>query len=556
MKIFIEGCKYPIESLNETFNDSTFFIDDGDNGIIKSVGYYHSIEKNTLVYMLPKVFLRNSDKTIFGTSIYELSRFDNNNSFKTEGKYTWVRQLSVYFYNSLKEYKKRVYGNSLLNPSTTLELNSNIPNKEYSYMDLVLSFTNFYRVNKNFITFKHLESITDNSKYPKWNKTVRKELPFLTSDNKPIYFQIRNRKKGIDDTEHLFVYFFSILNHFQKEHSLSEKIDFRQYDLLIGKKFERLQENGLIKLKRIKYKYFNDVLRKMYKLCEMYFSYYQKAAYKRKSEFIYVNNYNLIFEDMVDKLFTDRLIDNSVDGISLFNLKHNNDGKIIDHIYDYQSLTDTSNIYYIGDSKYYKPNSEAGIISKYKQITYAKNIIQFNIDLLNKAKDDDLMKYRDVLTEGYNITPNFFIYGYIDDFRNFSDSLIEKSGNIVWSYHYKHRLFDRDSLFVHQYKINFLFVLKYYTVSNKSEIDAFRKKVKKSFRDNFIQYFNSDVCEFKLYRCHLPPEEYEAFVSANFRKLNGKCYKDSDGRLLLAKHNDDESVQDLLDKFQEITLEM
>ena len=95
-------------------------------------------------------------------------------------------------------------------------------------------------------------------------------------------------------------------------------------------------------------------------------------------------------------------------------LKKNDDGKIIDHIYDYQSLIDTSNIFYIGDSKYYKSNSEVGNLSKYKQFTYAKNVIQFNIDLLNKDKKETYkpkIRYRDQLTEGYNITPNFFIYG-------------------------------------------------------------------------------------------------------------------------------------------------
>ena len=109
----------------------------------------------------------------------------------------------------------------------------------------------------------------------------------------------------------------------------------------------------------------------MYVLCEMYFSQFDKSSIKRKREdFLAISNYNLVFEDMVDKLFSDELNTLEVDGITIDKLKNNDDGKIIDHIYDYKSLIDTSNIFYIGDSKYYKSDSSAGKVSKYKQFTY------------------------------------------------------------------------------------------------------------------------------------------------------------------------------------------
>ena len=61
----------------------------------------------------------------------------------------------------------------------------------------------------------------------------------------------------------------------------------------------------------------------------------------------------------------------------LVNFWQNKDGKIIDHIYEDKSLIDRSNIFFIGDSKYYKSDNTAVQNSKYKQITYAKNIIQY-----------------------------------------------------------------------------------------------------------------------------------------------------------------------------------
>ena len=56
MKLFIEGVKYPKEQLLSVFDDSKFFYSDGKFGIINSVGYYHSFEKNELVYLLQLIY--------------------------------------------------------------------------------------------------------------------------------------------------------------------------------------------------------------------------------------------------------------------------------------------------------------------------------------------------------------------------------------------------------------------------------------------------------------------------------------------------------------------
>ncbi len=61
-------------------------------------------------------------------------------------------------------------------------------------------------------------------------------------------------------------------------------------------------------------------------------------------------------------------------------LKNHADGKQIDHIYKYKSLIIEDEIYFVGDSKYYKPQNSVGKYSQAKQFTYAKNVIQYNID--------------------------------------------------------------------------------------------------------------------------------------------------------------------------------
>ena len=554
MKILIEGANYPITTLQNIFDDTKFYNQKNSEGTVTSVGYYYSFEKNELIYMLPKVFMVDEDNSIFGKTKSELLELNFINNIKHKRQFNWIRQASLYFYKSLKEYKKRTSGSKIFNESERLELNTNLGEQEYSYLDLVLSFFSFYNKNKNVIIYKRIEYKSKHAKNPKWEKTIRKSLPILDSNNSPIYVKIRNKKKNINTEEQLLIYFFSILENFNQDHNWGLRVD-KSFKIIKGDSFKALQDNGLSKLRKIKYRYFNDTLRRMYSLCEIYFSQTDKSSSKiKKEDFLSVNNYNLVFEDMIEKLLSEELTHREVHGVSLKDLKKNDDGKIIDHIYEDDSLFDTSSIFYIGDSKYYKPTTKADKLSKYKQFTYAKNIIQFNIDILNEnvAKDESRFRYRDNLTEGYNITPNFFIYGFIDDEENFDEHLIEKREELpVKSYHYKERLFDRDTLFIHQYKINFLFVLKSYSHFNKIKTVKFREEVKRDFRKNFIDFFNDpESCEFEFYKyTSTSPEDCKSFVSENFKDLNGRCYQNRKAELILAKHIEAEIDDSIMDYF-------
>ncbi len=128
-------------------------------------------------------------------------------------------------------------------------------------------------------------------------------------------------------------------------------------------------------------------------------------------KYILVKNFNLVFEAMIDELIGDK---------DMENMKEQDDGKIIDHIYRYKDLfanSEGKQIYYVGDSKYYKIGHEVKGESLYKQFTYARNITQWHLDLFRSDAEKDReernrygdIKLRDELTEGYNIIPNFFI---------------------------------------------------------------------------------------------------------------------------------------------------
>lgn len=552
MKILIEGEKYSIELLQSIFDDPKFYHQENQEGIIISVGYYHSYEKGELIYMLPKVIMADSQETVFGITKMDLLNLECSETFKHKDEYNWIRQVSVYFYNSLLEFRRRNKSTTIIQSSLSSNLNTNLSKLEYSYLDLLLSIVNFYKKNKSNILFKHIEFKSQQVRNPNWERTISKSIPLITQDKTPIYNIYRNKKKIVNTEEELLIYFFSILNYFNEEHNLFLQID-KSYEIIKGSQFKLLQQNGLSKLRKIKYRYFNDTLKKMYHLCEIYFSKTDTSSInKKREEFISVNNYNLVFEDMIDKLFSDPIIEKkTADGTTLKNLKYNDDGKIIDHVFDYQSLLDTSDIFYIGDSKYYKSGNIAGKVSKFKQFTYAKNVIQYNIDLLNDTGKyyTENLRYRDDLTEGYNITPNFFIYGYIKDYKNFDYTELEVKGDIVKSYHFENRLFDRDTLFVHQYKINFLYVLKSYTQFGNQTIEKFRTETKTKFRNNFIEFFsNKDKSKFELYEYQ--QENIEDFVENNFRVVNGKCFRTIDNKLILAKFYNDTKIDKLIDSFK------
>ena len=112
------------------------------------------------------------------------------------------------------------------------------------------------------------------------------------------------------------------------------------------------------------------------------------------------------------------------------------DGKLVDHLYTYPGLIEADEeqrTYYIGDSKYYKLGAKLGDTSIYKQYTYARNIVQYNIDLwLDETQPNPEVRLRDDLTEGYNIIPNFFISAAMkpgDYSYNHSEIELTQTGN-------------------------------------------------------------------------------------------------------------------------------
>ncbi|GEM64193.1 hypothetical protein SF1_21750 [Sphingobacterium faecium NBRC 15299] len=557
MKILIEGERYPIDYLVQIFRSDQFYEPYGNDGKIKFVGYYHDLSNNELVFMLPKVFMSDCRQTVFGHTIDELIDYVGNESVIRDKRLIWMRDLSVYFYKSLMKFRHKFPDSTLINYSPIFQLKGINKTLQYSYLDILLSFLTYYKKNGNQILYKHIDAVQTNPKKPKWEKTVRKGKPILSGDS-IIYDRIRAKNKIANNEEQLIVCFFSILNYLNEQHNLGLQID-KVYPVVKGIRFRELMKRGVSKLKKIKYRYYTDSLKEMHTLCLLFFDAHDQGSGKAREDFMTISEYNIVFEDMVDNLFSDDLDDISTNGRNLYSLKYHKDGKILDHIFDHTSLFDDSSIFYIGDSKYYKSGAEAKQESRFKQFAYAKNVIQYNIDLLNEKNRPYKanQQYRDELTEGYNITPNFFIYGYIDKPDDYSLNELKPNGEVQTSHHFKHRLFDRDTLFVHQYKINFLFVLKSYVNLRTAAIDEFRKHARMLFREEFLKYFaEGGKSGYTLYRYN-GTEDQTDFVNNNFKLLNGKIYQTIENDLLLAVHkdDDDEKLRALLLIFKEIEIQ-
>ena len=164
--------------------------------------------------------------------------------------------------------------------------------------------------------------------------------------------------------------------------------------------------------------------------------------------------------------------------------------------------------------------------------------------------DDINIRYRDDITEGYNISPNFFIQGKIFEDMDFDKEMLNPPDGKKLpetSFHFENRLFDRDTLFVHYYDINFLFVLKSYSQINSMRLKEFRQRCKNQFRTTLIDYLNDN---YTFLEKHFEnPDELKKYVDNNFRKLVGKIYCTEEGATKLIYASIEDEVCDGFSKF-------
>ena len=570
MRILFEGQSYSPEILESFGLDSYAFTSrDRSDSVLPYVGYIYSPKINDAVFILPKVFLfegsgkidkkENLFQIAFGK--YEIEDVMNitadHNPLKKDGLAKVIFGLSTWIYRAIDRYSQRHPRSEIIRRADIRRVSSDKGDDNQTLLDIILSLIAFHKDHADLFTYISIINASGNNKIH-WGKTISKVQPII-QDNIPSYAEFRNKSKTINCDEELIVLFYSVLEYLRNKYFFPLHPNLN-YDLLKPSKIESMIESGrgTKLLRSIRRKYFKDELVLLWKLL---YAFFDKAEAMRSGkcheEALLAGKFDRVFEDMVDCLVSDD---------EFAALKKNEDGKEIDHIYKDRSLVDNSLIYYIGDSKYYSYASDVMGESRYKQFTYAKNIIQLNINIFNKPENEreideckiiNEIRYRDSLTEGYNPTPNFFIRGRImpedlaDGHACYSEDRLAESKQVIDpSLHFKNRPFDRDTLILQSYDINFLFLLAAY-IENQ-ETSTFKSRIRETIHQDLIQLYNKCYDFFKV----TPAGDKEDFVERNFRKYVGNMYSPENSSFIWFAFDKKTTSQDTLQQALGVTAEV
>lgn len=565
MKLLIEEQPYRYDLIKGLELSPYFFhCKENEEAQIPYVGYFYSQNIKDSVFILPKVFMmggihpnepeRGEQYLAFGRwHPYEIIDIESDkNPLKQGGYDSVVFGLSTWLYQAIQRYNRRNPFSQIIENDKIQNVISNKGDYTETFLDIILSLIRFHKDHQHLFTYISIINSSGNNKIH-WNKTIAKVQPII-QDNDPFYAQFKNKNKTINYDEEIIVLFYSVLAYLRQKYCFPIRENLN-YVVFKPRAIESMIESGRGTriLRKIRRKYFTDELVALWKLLYAFFERAEAIANNNyHEEALLVHSFNMVFEDMVDSLISDN-------NPASVDLKTNKDDKRIDHIYKDVSLVDSDQIYFIADSKYYKDSADIQGTALYKQYTYARNIIQYNIDLFNKRdrggkllpREQETIKdvrYRDSLTEGYNITPNFFIRGSIDpkDIKNGRadydiprltperESNDKRKEFFRINTHFENRLFDRDTLILKSYNINFLFVLSAYVLQRDNKV--FKETVKTTFREHLIASFNERYLFYTITPNDATPSGVEAFVRKHFKILIGKIYRsaEDDNRIWLA----------------------
>lgn len=554
MYILFEEHQYDSHLVEKILKD-IYVLQDVDKKVsVQYVGYFYNPHLHDCVFILPKVLLteqetlvgikQTTDKGEIEVTPEMVLTPDGQERLSKEYR-KFIYEFSVWVYRALNVFYTA-------NPKSKAILYKHLPqagkgrrHRTETYLDIVLSLIEFNRDNRDFVLFTIKNLHRGNNKI-NWTRTISHTQGFIQG-NDVVYLNPVNKKRVVNYEEELFVIFFSILNYLNQEYGFNAPINI-QYELIQGKQFKQyLRGMGKMRLMQIKYKYFSDKALQLWDLCYAFFeNSYRIAINTHAQEYILAKSFNVVFEAMIDELIGTP--HNSIPK----GLADQPDGKRVDHLYTDLALTSSDQqtdreVYYIGDSKYYKSGHPLTSESIYKQYTYARNVIQWNINLFladDTAYDDkdraqrkeDRKRFSDIrlqdasMTEGYDVIPNFFISAFVyDDHKYIAQENIVKhcDGNGLHctkvSYQFPDRLFDRDTLFLSQYDVNFLYVLYLYARNKSNEKAQWKRQVRDIFREEIRQVIQK---EFQIYamRARLGVDG-ALYLQQHFYELNGRVFQ-------------------------------
>ncbi|WP_337378154.1 LlaJI family restriction endonuclease [Prevotellamassilia timonensis] len=532
MRILIEEYQYNVADVKDILQGIDALENVEGRVSIHYVGYYYNTLLKDCVFILPKVLLKKVDgeDRVFGKyRPKDIANLDVKNPLQPEER-NFIYKFAVWVYRAIVVFKNGkcndtdiVYHQKIAQVGTGSRRLSN------TYLDILLSLIQFSRDNQSFFFFIVKNQHSGLNKI-NWTRTIASSNA-IVKNGQPIYLNPVNKKRRINFDEELLIIFFSILNYIGDTYGFPKEICC-QYQLITGKRFETyINGFGKTRLHQIKYKYFSDKALQLWNLCYAFFE-QSKQVYVStdRREYLLVKNFYIVFEAIIDELVGDNPLPDGMD-------KRQEDGKIVDHLFAAASLTESEHLqngtdarqtYYIGDSKYYKMGHELGRESVYKQYTYARNVVQWNLNIfngLNKTVKTSHVRLRDERTEGYEIIPNFFISAKMDENFDYGNDGIEKTdreNNKHKNVQFMNRLFDRDTMLLFHYDVNFLYVLSLYARDNVSQKTAWKSRIRERFRREIQEWLQKD---YDFYAMRAKPGVDDAvYIKTHFQQILGKIY--------------------------------
>ena len=603
MRILFEHHPYQSSDVERELKE-IYDLQDVDKRIsVTYVGYFYNPDIEDCVFILPKVLLTDETIKVDGKDtkievIANVPKKEDGNFVRPEDIITpegqekylvpeyrkFIYEFAVWIYRALDVYRRANPNTNALYYKPLPESGKGRRHRAKTFLDIVLSLIRFNEENQDFFLFT-IKNLHSGHNKINWTKTIAHSQAYMQGAH-PIYLNPVNKKRVVNFDEELFIIFFSILNYLNEQFGFRTPVNL-QYDIIKGHQFELYKDGfGKTRLRQIRYKYFSDKALELWDLCMAFFESAHKIAINTtQKEYLLAKKFEIVFEAMIDELIGDSNVPKG--------LKEQEDGKRVDHMYTYYGLTASNDqrdqIYYIGDSKYYKSGGKLGTESIYKQFTYARNVIQWNIDLFVNGKsenwsskeefEEDKDRYKgiklrddeaDPLTEGYNVIPNFFISAFVNKEREYNDGTNikireeEVDGKKVHktyiSTQFENRLFDRDTLILSHYEVNFLYVLFLYARNKHYEKAGWREEVRKIFREE-IRNVLSERYDFFALKSKGNPLAGEEFIKEHFKELQGKLFRPYSDKnlysLALEKKKDEDSKKSntyhLLEEFFEIT---
>ena len=523
MRILIEEYQYDVAKVKDILHGIDALENVEGRVSIHYVGYYYNTLLKDCVFILPKVLLKDvaGQELAFGKYKPEdIVSPDKNKEMEVQEK-DFLYKFAVWIYRAIVVYKNDKRNDTDIVYHTKIaQIGKGSRRLSNTYLDILLQLLQFNKDNQSFFFFivKNLHSGYNKIN---WTRTISRETAIVQGEQ-PIYLKPINKRRQINFDEELLVIFFSILNYISDIYGFPKDIKC-QFQLIKGAQFKTyLNGYGRTRLRQIKYKYFSDKALELWNLCYAFFDEARQVFVStEKKEYLLVKSFYIVFEAIIDELIGDNPLPDGME-------KKQEDGKIVDHLYTAKSLieNETSPTYYIGDSKYYKMGHPLGSESIYKQYTYARNVIQWNLDIFNRGEEPKSgVRLRDDVTEGYNIIPNFFVSAKMDEAFDYANDGIEKTDrqhNRHRKEQFKNRLFDRDTLLLFHYDVNFLFVLSLYARDNASQKADWKRKVRDKFREEIQDWLQDD---FDFYAMSAKPgTNARKYFKEHFQDILGKTY--------------------------------